>query len=194
VGKPKIDKVKLSQMLRGGKTQRDCAKAFGVTEGAISQVKKELNINVVKSVALENAHRVVDKSLNAVDQLQKINRVSKQLLDELTGEDQTIDRMVKAVEGSLVYEGNPINQKEYIRRVILQVNRDKNTALKACAEIRGQLRLQLDIFSTLYDLQAVQDFQREVLDAIASVNPEVRDQIVRSLKERRALRGLTRIS
>jgi transcriptional regulator len=50
----KIDKVKLSQMLQSGKAQRECAKVFGVTEAAISQVKKELNVNVIKSVALEN--------------------------------------------------------------------------------------------------------------------------------------------
>ncbi len=41
----KIDKVKLNQMLQADKTQRECAKVFGVSEGAISQVKKELNIN-----------------------------------------------------------------------------------------------------------------------------------------------------
>jgi hypothetical protein len=40
MGNGKIDKVKLNQMLRSGKTQRECAKVFGVTEGAISQAKK----------------------------------------------------------------------------------------------------------------------------------------------------------
>ena len=65
--KGKIDKVKLNQMLRVGKTQRECAKAFGVTEGAISQVKKELNVTVIKSVALENAHRIVGKNLDAIE-------------------------------------------------------------------------------------------------------------------------------
>ncbi len=55
----KIDKVKLSQLLRAGKTQKACAKLFGVTEGAISQAKKELNISVVKTVVLESAHQVV---------------------------------------------------------------------------------------------------------------------------------------
>ena len=48
----KIDKVKLSQLLRSGKSGKDCAKFFGVTEGAVSQARKELNISVVKSVAL----------------------------------------------------------------------------------------------------------------------------------------------
>ena len=70
--KPKIDRVKLSQLLKRGKTQREVAQVFGVTEGAISKAKKELNLAVVRNVALENAHRVVGKNLDTVDQLQKI--------------------------------------------------------------------------------------------------------------------------
>ena len=38
----KIDKVKLSQMLRAGKAQREIAQVFGVTEGAVSKAKREL--------------------------------------------------------------------------------------------------------------------------------------------------------
>jgi hypothetical protein len=184
----KIDRVKLSRMLREGKTGNECARYFKVSPAAITKAKKELNINVIKSVALENAHRVVDKNLNAIEQLQRVNQVANQLLDELTGEDQVIDRMVKAVEVSLSYEGDPIKRREYIKQVVLQINQDKNTALKACAEIRNQLKLQLEILQTLYDMKAVQEFQQEVLTAIGEASPEVRDKIVRRLSEKSALR------
>src|SRR5512143_3857653 len=80
---PKIDKIKLSQLLRSGKSGKEVAQVFGVTEGAISKARKELNISVVKNVALENAHKVVDKNLNAVEQLQKINDYANELLDLL---------------------------------------------------------------------------------------------------------------
>ena len=130
----------------------------------------------------------MNKNLDAIDQLQRVNQVANQLLDELTGEDQVISRMVKAVEGSLVYEENPKKQKAYIRQIILLVNQDKATALKACAEIRGQLSLQLDIFKTLYDMEAVAEFQREVLSAIGEEAPDVRNKIIRRLKESRTLR------
>ena len=148
--KPKVDKVKLSQMVRSGKSVKHCAKFFGVTPSAISQIKRELNINVVKNVALENAHRVVDKNLNSVDQLQKINDEANRLLDEL--------------------------------------EKDPALKLKVMAEIRGQLRLQLEIFQTLYDMKAVQEFQQEVLTAIGEASPEVRNAIIRNLSERNALR------
>ena len=147
-----IDKLKLSQLLRSGKSGKDCAKVFGVTEGAISQARKELNIAVVKSVALETAHQVVDRNLNAVDQLLNINRKANTLLE-----------------------------------LAIQAE-DHDTTLKAMREIRGQLELQLEIFKTLYDIQAVADFQREVLTAIGEVDSGVRNLIINRLKEGRALR------
>ena len=152
MGNGKIDKIKLSQMLRSGKSGKDCAKFFGVTEGAVSQARKELNISVVKTVALESAHQVVEKNLNAVDQLLNINRKANTLLE-----------------------------------VAIQA-KDHDTTLKAMREIRGQLELQLEIFKTLYDVQAVADFQREVLTAIGEVDPDVRNLIINRLKEGRALR------
>jgi len=192
--KPKIDRVELNQMLKAGKSQREVAQVFGVTEGAISKAKKELNLAVVQNVAMESAHKVVDKNLDAVAQLQRINKKANQMLNELTGEDQIIDRIVKAVEGALTYEGDPKKQAAYIRRIVKQVSQDRFLALKSMAEIRGQLNLELDIFKTLYDMEAVAEFQREVLNVIGEVAPDVRDRIVKNLKERRALRGATHIS
>ncbi|RLB32209.1 MAG: hypothetical protein DRH11_12175 [Deltaproteobacteria bacterium] len=148
--RPKIDRTKLYQMLKRGKSQREIAQVFGVSEGAISKAKKELNVAVVKNVALDNAHRVVDKKLDAIEQLQKINREANRLLDEL--------------------EASP------------------ELELKIMAEIRGQLRLQLEIFQTLWDLKAAEEFQREVLEAIGEVSPKVRNAIISRLNQKRAIR------
>jgi hypothetical protein len=65
-------------------------------------------------------------------------------------------------------------------------------ALKAMAEIRNQLRLQLEIFQTFYDMKAVQAFQNEVLTTIAEVDEDVRGKIIRKLHERRAIRSSIR--
>ena len=154
----KIDKVKLSQLLRSGKSGKECAKFFSVTEGAISLARKELKISVVKNVALETAHQVVDKNLNAVEQLLNINRKANSLLEQAIAA------------------------------------KDHDTTLKAMREIRGQLELQLEIFKTLYDLEAVAEFQREVLTAIDEVDRDVRDRIVQRLKENKALRGSVSIT
>lgn len=153
--KPKIDRVKLNQMLSSGKSQKKAAQFFDVTEGAISKAKKELSIAVVKNVSLENAHRVVDKNLNAVDQLQKINDQANKIINDLS---ESSDRA------------------------------DRELILKACREVQNQLRLQLEIFQTLYDMKAVQSFQNEVLTAIGEVEPDVRNRIIQRLNEKHAIR------
>jgi len=151
---PKIDRVKLNQYFRSGKSQKEIAKIFGVTEGAVSKAKRELNINIVKNLAIETAGRVVDKNLNAIDQLQKINKEANRLLDE--------------------------------------VEQTPELKLKAMGEIRNQLRLQLEIFQTLYDMRAVQEFQNEVLTAIGEASPEVRSEIIARLNQKRAIRSAIR--
>ena len=82
MSKAKIDIIKLERMLRSGKSVKEIAEYFSCTPGAVSMAKKGLNVAVVKSVALENAQRVVDKNLNTIDQLQRINQEANRLLDE----------------------------------------------------------------------------------------------------------------
>ena len=68
----------------------------------------------------------------------------------------------------------------------------RDLALKAMAEIRFQLKLQLDLLQTFYDLRTVQDFQQEVLETIGNVSKETRDEIIKGLREKRALRSAVR--
>jgi transcriptional regulator with XRE-family HTH domain len=185
--KPKIDRIKLNRMLRKGKSQKAIAEAMGVSEAAISKAKKELNINVVKSVALENAHKVIDKNLDAVAQLQKINSYANEPLDLLMrwnrGDDEALQILESQVRTVKVGKGK---DTELIRQY--KFKDPRSLALKAMAEIRGQLNLQLDIFKTMYDMAAVAEFQKEVLTAIGEEAPDVRNRIIQRLKESRALR------
>lgn len=185
--KPKIDRIKLNQMLTAGKSQKEVAQVFGVTEGAISKAKKELNINVVRTVALETAHKVAEQNLDTLSQLQKINENANELLDLLMRWNRGDDEALQILEGQVrkvrVGKGEKTETvKEY------RFKDPRELALKAMAEIRGQLALQLDIFKTLYDVDAVAQFQREVLHAIGEVSPDVRDTIIQRLKEARTLR------
>lgn len=183
---PKIDKIKLNRLLSSGKSQKEVAQLFGVTEGAISKAVKGLNIAVVKNVALENAHKVVEKHLNTLDQLQKINAYANDLLDLLMRWNKGDKEALQILE-SQVRKVRIRGSEEEITEYRFKDPRE--LALKAMAEIRGQLSLQLDIFKTLYDVEAVAQFQREVLTAIEEVAPDVRNRIIRGLKEGRALRG-----
>ncbi|MBP7765325.1 MAG: hypothetical protein KA113_09090 [Syntrophaceae bacterium] len=183
----KINEVKLNQLLKDGKSQRAIAQAFGVTEGAISRARKRLNISVVKSVSLESAHRVVEQNLNTVSQLQKINRHANELLDLLMRWNRGDKEALQILEGQ-VRKVRVRGSEEEITEYRFKDPRE--LAIRVMAEIRGQLSLQLEIFKCLYDVEAVADFQREVLDAISEVNKNVRDNIIRRLKEKRAIRSV----
>jgi len=175
-------------MLKSGKPQKEVAQVFGVSEGAISKAKKELNINVVKSVSLEAAHKVVEDNLDTVVQLQKINRDANEILDLLMRWQRGDDAALQILESQekLVNVGTK-KQPNWVKD--FKIKDPRELALKAMAEIRNQLNLQLDIFRTLYDTKAVAEFQREVLTAIGEADVNVREKIIHRLNEKRTIRS-----
>ena len=183
--KPKIDRVKLNRMLRAGKSPKEVAEHFGVSQAAICKARKGLNVAVVKNMVLESAHKVVAEHLDTIGQLQKINQNANELLDLLMrwnrGDPEALQILESQVRKVKV-KGSEEEVTEY------KFKDPRELALKAMQEIRGQLNLQLDIFKTLYDVQAVAEFQKEVLSAIGEVSPDVRDRIIKRLKEGKALR------
>lgn len=187
MGQQKIDRRQLYQMLRRGKTVQECAEHFGVHKSSISMAKKELNVSVVKNAALDNAHRIVDKNLNTVDQLQKINDHANTLLDLLMRWNQGDGEALQVLESQMKNKKVKIGDEE-IEIPELRMKDPRELALKAMAEIRGQLKLQLEIFQALYDFKAVEEFQKEVLEAIGEVDQDVRNRIIDRLNQRRAIR------
>lgn len=75
-----------------------------------------------------------------------------------------------------------------------EVEDDPGMAVKIMAEIRGQLKLQLDIFEVLYSTQAAKEFQTEVLEAIGEADHETRKKIIDRLNKKRALRAAVQFS
>jgi hypothetical protein len=161
----KIDVKKLEQMLRAGKSQTEAAKFFGVTTGAINQVKQKLMRNIVRTVGLEKAKEVVDCQFDIMGQLKKASRVVN---DE-------IDWLVEVASKADTDAG----------RVALQ-----ELIIKHAAEIRKQTDAQMRLFELWTDAKLMAEFQREVLTAMEEMQPGVRDAIIRRLKEKRALRGV----
>jgi hypothetical protein len=182
----RIDNDKLLQLIRNGDTVSEAARKLGVNKATVSVRLKELNVAINRNVAIRAAHKVVDREINALDQLQKINRDANELLDLLMRWNRGEDAALQVLE-SQVRKIKVRGQEEEISEYRFKDPRE--LALKAMQEIRGQLRLQLEIFQALFDMQAVRQFQAEVLEVIASVTTEARDEIIRRLTERNALRS-----
>jgi hypothetical protein len=183
----KISLNEIGSLFAEGKGVSEIAKKTGFTKGAISKALKRLNINATKSVTLYHAGEVVKKELNVVEQLQKINENANELLDLLMRWNKGDDEALQILEGQVrkvKVRGTEEEITEY------KFKDPRELALKAMAEIRAQLNLQLEIFKTLYDYKAVAEFQREVLTAIREVAPDVRNRIIQNLKKAGAIQGV----
>lgn len=139
--------------------------------------------------------RLIDSGKTQADTARELGitrqAVSKRLI-ELRGRttkvmaskkiEQVVDQRLDAVD-----QLHKINVEA--NRLLDELEQTPELKLKVMAEIRGQLRLQLDIFQTLYDMKAVQEFQQEVLTAIGEADKETRNAIINKLNESRALRS-----
>jgi hypothetical protein len=184
----KFTDVELKQLVRKGLSGSEIAKCLGVSKSAVSMRLKALNIALSKDVALRSAAEVVKKELDTIGQLQKINAHANELLDLLMrwnrgdeGALQILESQVRKVRIGKGEEAEEVTEYRF--------KDPRELALKAMQEIRGQLKLQLEIFQALFDMQAIQQFQAEVLEIIGSVSPEASEQIIRRLTEANALRS-----
>ncbi len=157
----KIDPDALQRFLDAGHSQADAATHFGVSESAISQCVRKLQIATSKVVALERAGEVVDQRLQATARLERVQRV---------------------IDEELTWAVDQAKQPDADRKAL------QDAILKLAAEVRQQLGLQLNISRTLIDLRVVREFQRTVFEVISEESPDVARRILARLKEQRALR------
>jgi len=134
----------------------------------------------------DHTDKTISKHINAISQLEKINRYANKLLDALMAYYQGDEEALKNLEDK-VKEIRVGEERLQVSKIKLKDPRD--LALKAMSEIRNQLALQLEIFKVIYSVDAVREFQEVVIDAINSVSPELRDRIVQELHKRRAISG-----
>lgn len=180
-----IDKKKMSQSA--------AAKELGCSRQAVSKRLQELRGRTTRAVVAKKVEQCVDQKLDAVAQLQKINEDANELLDLCMAWGRGDDAALQILESQRTTRKLRIGDEE-IDATKFKFKDPRELALKAMGEIRGQLKLQLEIFQTLYDLKAAQEFQEEVLKAIGEASPDDRNKIIRRLNQRRAIRSAVRFS
>ncbi len=180
---------KLADLLKSGVRQITIANTYGLSRSAVSQRVRKLGLRTVAVVSDKAAQHIVTQNIQAVDQLHKINTVCNRLLDEVTGETYIIDELTHAVEGVLeAHKAGDVGQiVEVLKGLIDKVTRDRTFALKACGEIREQLKLLAVTYQTMYSAQAMADFKKAVIEEINVESPEVKRRIVERLSRRRLM-------
>ncbi len=188
--KPKFDRVKLHEMASKGVSQSKMAAAFQVSQAAVSKALKDLGKETTKCLVIpktsgeKSAAAVIQESINASDQLLKINKNANELLDLLMawqrGEDVALQILESQVQKRLVRVGKEVEQ---VREFKFKDPRE--LALKTMEVIKGQLQLQLEIFKTLYDMEAFKEFTAAFLRVMARKDSQTRDEMIKELQKER---------
>ena len=171
----KIDPVKYDELRRKGWAKHKIAKYFNCSRAAVSQHENRLKQGLLVEAA-GVAPSIIAREIRATDQMLKINQKANVLLDSLEVETEND-------------EG----------RTVMKIA-DPNLYLKTMAEIRNQLRLQMDLLGMLYDAKAVKEFQDtiiETLDVVEATCPKcgkvfnagIKERAVSALKRKNAVRA-----
>ena len=175
MAKRKIDPVVLQRMVRAGKTGKQIAEHFKVSEGAVSIAKRNVNVSVARVASLEHANEIVYQNFNLMHQLNKVNQHSNELMDLLLAACGGDKKALKALKSHAVTHTTKLKDP-------------KEILLKVFAEVREQISLQMNMMASLYDSRAVAEFQREILDTIGEVDPNVKKAIITKLNQKKSLR------
>jgi predicted transcriptional regulator len=186
MGRPKLSDKKLLSLVDEGRSLAEIARTRGISRQAVSKRLIELRGKTTRVVAVKKVEQVVEKKLNALDQLYKINQDANEILDLLMrwnrGDKEALQVLESQVKRIRIGEGEELEIQQ------VKFKDPRELALRAMAEIRGQLSLQLEIYQTLFSVQAAEEFQKVVLEVIGEVDVKVRDEIVRRLNQRRSVR------
>jgi len=180
----KIDPLRLRRYVREGKSQRQIAKIFGVSDAAVSMRLKNLNLNVAKSVQMEHATACVLDCLDVVHQLHKLNKESNFLLDLL----MSAIRGEKDAEALLKK-----HQNLGLTGAKMRFEDPKALVLKVMSQIQSQLRLQINILETVTSFEAVANFQREIIELVGEMDADIKKKFVERLREKKMVRSAIKL-
>ena len=183
VAPTKINEERLRIMLSSGISKSKIAAKLGVTPGAITRRIKSLGIQSTALVvgSKKSSQALVTSGLKATEQLTRINTTANSLLDEAM---TAIESQAEATKPMLF--GTPDQMKEPLP---VDLGAARQVALKAMAEIRSQLQLHLEISKTLYSIEEADAFRRTILEVLEDVDINVRNEVVKRLRSKRAIKS-----
>jgi predicted transcriptional regulator len=189
---PKIDDRLLIQLIdRKNFSQAQATRVMKVTKQAVSQRLQELRGRTTKAIVMKNTDQVTSHKINAVKQLQKVNGYANEILDSLMAWQRGDNSALRVLESQV---RTVLVGREKIPVQELKLKDPRELALKAMEVIKNQIKVQMEIYQTLYSLQAAEEFQRTVLEVIGEVSRDTRLEIIRRLNESKSAAQAVRFS
>lgn len=180
-GQGKIDRDTFHRMSRAGKSQAEIARFFGVSASAVSQYASAHKAAISKSVALTSAHRLAKVD---VDLLEKASIQEKRLLKVAS-----LSWKIATGDQAAVQDAKTV--RELLPRT--QFTDPAMVYLKAIQQLTDLIKVKKDLMMSMYDISTAAQFQKEVLELIAGTSPELRRDVIKRLKENKALAASIRI-
>ncbi|MGD0971260.1 MAG: hypothetical protein ABSA04_07670 [Desulfobaccales bacterium] len=162
MSKAKCTNAQLKEMAETGLGVTEIARRVGLTKGAVSQRLKAMGIEMSLEVVAERQLERGSQDFTPIEQILQINKQARAILKKLEG----------------CVSGEKIDQAEAV------------LALKAMKEIRGQIKLQLDLAEAFLNYQAEMHFRKQVLEIMSDASPEIRAEIIRRFKSERQMESI----
>lgn len=151
----------------------EMARRLGITRQAVYK-----QIDKIKGKAPRQVMAVPTDQAQAHEARQVVEDIAGKQINVLGQLQEANNRLWGIVQRMTPPEGNVL--KPMTASVII----------RALGEVRAQLELQAKLIEMLHNVEAVKEFQEEVLTAISEADPDVAQKIKQRLSERRAVRGL----
>lgn len=163
-GKAKVSRAKVKNLLNKGLSRVQIARELGCSRMTIHNIVKEQKLVTAKAITLgaETSVKLLDNNINAMQQLNDVNDLLKSELGRIS------ESLVSCNKG---------DKKEL-----------RDTQIKYLSELRKQLKLLLEIYSTTFEISQVREFQKVVMDVIGELAPEARSEIIKRLKVEQFMR------
>jgi hypothetical protein len=197
-GESKINDIKLIQMLRDKKTKQACADFFGVSVSSIKVAEKRIK-NSLTPVKVEE-DEISNSSIDSIKQLKQINeKIISQLerCDRMFKREEARTEALDEVQKKIAERPNDIDAQEIMDKIwtnnLKSVLAIQTNTINVSGEIRRQIELQLKIAEALFGIQMQQEFQAELINTLKEVDSIVAQKFIAKLKERKILRGLTKM-
>jgi hypothetical protein len=196
----KIDKAEMIRMVNSGCPDREIMDKFGVTRNSVASAKQR-----IKKAFRAPVPKTSELSKDNIDAMSQLKYINDTIIGQLKScekfilrEDKKMaefDRLTEELEKETNEErrkslNETLDSLTDNTKSILKI---QDNLVNISGEVRKQIELQLKIAETLYNIQMTAEFQNEVIAGIREVDPITAKKIVDKLREKRALRGLTKL-
>lgn len=150
----KLSDDRLLELVAEGLNSRQIGEKVGISRQGVEKRLKKLKVATSKVVATTPAaKKMVTHQFDAIEQYMAINQYDNDLLDLVMDSIRGDKRA--AIE---------------LEKKVFDVSHPYSLALKSMAEIRGQIKLQLELSQAIYDVKAVRELDEEEAKVLEPVN------------------------